>query len=361
MNENNDESNPVSDPDAAAGPATEPVASSEVRPLRRGLFESKAMKAAAAGVAGLALAGGVVASMGASPSASSTAGTAGSTTASSGWVDGTGRHGMRGSSFGEITIASISGSSISLKTADGWTRTVTVTSSTAITKAGSTIAVGDLKAGDTIHFSETKNTDGSYSITAISVEVPTISGSVTAVSGSSITLKDRSGATWTVTTNSSTKVTLGSIGSKAGSTSDIKVGSDIVAAGTQGTGNTLTALSIHAALPSVFGTVTAISGNTITIQARGGTTSTVRVSSSTSYVAPNVTSPTLANVTVGSVIRAEGTQATDGSIDATGVTIGGAGGRGGMMPGHSSTGGTGTMMQNQSFRGMRGGPGGTGG
>ena len=41
---------------------------------------------------------------------------------------------------------------LSLKTADGWTRTITADSSTPITKGGQTIALGDLKVGDQVAF-----------------------------------------------------------------------------------------------------------------------------------------------------------------------------------------------------------------
>jgi hypothetical protein len=53
-----------------------------------------------------------------------------------------------GRGSGAITITSISGSNLSLKTDDGWTRTITATSTTTITKASATIAVSDLAVGD---------------------------------------------------------------------------------------------------------------------------------------------------------------------------------------------------------------------
>ena len=50
--------------------------------------------------------------------------------------------------LGGVTITAIDGSKLSLKTADGWTRTITVTTDTTITKGGQAIKVGDLDVGD---------------------------------------------------------------------------------------------------------------------------------------------------------------------------------------------------------------------
>src|SRR6185369_1574622 len=59
-----------------------------------------------------------------------------------------------GHGMGAITITAISGNSISLATADGWTRTITVDSGTTYAKSGATIALGDLKVGDMVGFRE---------------------------------------------------------------------------------------------------------------------------------------------------------------------------------------------------------------
>jgi len=159
---------------------------------------------------------------------------------------GDGGFGMgRGFAFGDITITAISGSDLTLKTDDGWTRTITATDSTTITRAGKTIAVSDLKVGDQILFAEQKGTDGTYTITAIRVVVPT-----------------------------------------------------------------------------VFGQVSKIDGSTITVQTRGGTTQTIHVGSGTTYTVNGVTNPSLSDIKVGDAIVAQGTQRSDGSLDAESVTAG---------------------------------------
>jgi hypothetical protein len=233
---------------------------------------------------------------------------------------GFGDHGLGfKAGFGQISITAIDGSKISLKTDDGWTRTIVVTSSTAITKGGQTIAVGDLKVGDRIVFRQTRNADGSFSIAAIQVVVPRVAGSVTAVSGGGFTLMARDGTTWTVAVGASTAYT---IGSKAGARSDVKVGVDVVVEGTQGTGNTLTALTVHVQLPRVAGQVTAKTATTLTIKRPDGTTATIHVGSATTYLVRGNANAGLADIAVGDFVAVEGSQRTDGSIDASVVAAG---------------------------------------
>ena len=154
-----------------------------------------------------------------------------------------------------ITITAINGSDLSLTTDDGWTRTITATSTTEITKNGATITVSDLAVGDEIRFGQTKATDGTYSITKIVV-----------------------------------------------------------------------------VMPSVGGEVTAKTADTITVTQRDGTTATIHVDSATTYTVQGVANATLADIAVGMHVRAEGTENSDGSLDASSVQSG-FGGRGGHGPG----------------------------
>ena len=234
---------------------------------------------------------------------------------------GPGKRGLGGfrGGFGQITITAIDGSKISLKTVDGWTRTITVAAGTTITKGGQTIAVGDLKVGDQVALRQMRNADGTFSVTAIAVVVPQVGGSVTAVSGTGFTLKARDGTTWTVNVSGSTTYTLGST---TGARADVKVGVDVVVQGTQASGNTLTALSVHVRVPVVFGQVTAKTADTITIKRPDGTTATIHVGSSTTYRSPKSATAGLADVTVGNFVSVEGTQRADGSIDARVVVTG---------------------------------------
>ena len=114
-----------------------------------------------------------------------------------------------GSPRGPITIRAISGTQISLATEDGWSRTITVTPATVITKGGQPIAVSDLGVGDPIRFSQTRNADGSYTIKAIVVPTPIAGGEVTAVGASDITVKGRGSATKVITVTDATVYQLG--------------------------------------------------------------------------------------------------------------------------------------------------------
>jgi hypothetical protein len=242
--------------------------------------------------------------------------------------DGIGRHGFR-----EITITAISGSNLSLETEDGWTRTITVTDDTTVTKAGQEIGVAELAVGDQVVLRQTRNDDGSYSIDTIAVVVPTVAGTVTAVDADSITIDARGGTDWTITTTSETVYQLGS---ETGSRSDVVVGATIVAAGEQGSEATLTAETVRIQVPRVAGEVTAKSDSTLTIEQRDGTTLTIHVDADTEYAVRGVEDAGLDDVDVGIVVVALGTQNEDGSIDAQQVHAGvgfrfggpGLGGRG---------------------------------
>jgi hypothetical protein len=81
--------------------------------------------------------------------------------------------------------------------------------------------------------------------------------------------------------------------------------------------------------PIALGTVKTVGDASFTICAQDGTTVTVRVDRSTTYVDPDVTSQTIASVTVGDQVAVFGTEAS-GSVTATRVAVGipMAGGRG---------------------------------
>ena len=161
------------------------------------------------------------------------------------------RGGFRLGGFGDITISAIDGSDLSLKTADGWTRTITVGSSTTITRGGQTIAVGDLKVGDQIVFGETKGTNGSFTIDQIRVVLPVVGGQVTAVGSDSITVDQKGGASATIHVSASTTYDVD--GNSSAKLSDVTVGSFVVAEGTQRSDGSLDASAVHAGTRGVRG------------------------------------------------------------------------------------------------------------
>ena len=147
--------------------------------------------------------------------------------------------------FRDITITAIDGSSLALKTEDGWTRTITVTDSTTITKGGATIGLGDLAVGDSIRFRQEKASDGSYTVTGIVVVLPTVVGQITKIDADTITVTQLGGTTATIHVDSTTTYRLAGGSGSAGSLSDLKVGMIIVAEGTQRSDGSLDAASIR--------------------------------------------------------------------------------------------------------------------
>ena len=199
------------------------------------------------------LVGGAVAVMGASPSpsvgadpsaaASSAASPATSPAASAdpgttspkrdrlGWkAFGPGPGGIGRGGFNSITITAIDGTSVSLKTDDGWTRTITLTDTTTITKAGATITAADLSVGDEVRIGQDRADDGTYTVTHLAVVLPTLAGEVSAVDGSTITITQRGGTTATIHVDGDTTFR---VDGAAGALSDVKVGSIVIAEGTQ--------------------------------------------------------------------------------------------------------------------------------
>jgi len=149
-----------------------------------------------------------------------------------------------GAGFGGISITAISGNSISLKTDDGWTRTITVDSGTTYSRAGATIALGDLKVGDEVGFRQTRESNGTWSIDSIVVILPRAGGEVTKVDGSTITVTERDGTTATIAVNGQTRYSIN--GNDSAALSDVKVGMFLVAEGTKNSDGSLTAASVRA-------------------------------------------------------------------------------------------------------------------
>jgi hypothetical protein len=237
-------------------------------------------------------------------------------------LDGTvdldhGRFGGKG--FREITIKAISGSNVTLATDDGWTRTIAVTSSVELTKGGQAIEVSALKVGDQVRFSQTRNEDGTYTVEAIVVVVPSVRGTVSDVSASGFKVTTRDDSVWTIAINGTTTYRYGT---GTGTLADVKNGVVALVQGTTTGDNALTALTVRVAADRAVGTVTAKTANTITIRTRDGSSVTVHVDADTAYRVPGKDTATLADVTVDMGIGVSGRKRADGSIDADAVVAG---------------------------------------
>ena len=285
-------------------------------------------RAALIGGGALALAIGAVAtSMAASPAPSGTPTTNGTVPAPFLAADPSlieegidldhGRFGGKG--FREITISAISGSNVTLKTDDGWTRTIAVTDAVDLTKGGQDIAVSDLKVGDQVRFRQNRNDDGTYTVNALAVVVPSVRGTVSDVSSSGFKVTGRGGAVWTITVNGSTEY---QFGTGSGSLADVTNGTTVVVQGTSTGDNALTALTVRVKPDRAVGTVTSKTADSITITKRDGSTVTVHVDGDTTYRVAGVENAGLGDVAVDMVIGVSGRERADGSIDADAVAAG---------------------------------------
>ncbi len=329
---------------SAAEPALEPAATFTGRTGRT----SDAVRAGIVVGAALVVAIGAAVAMGASPAPSASTGGAhpstlpgtgnrhgsqprpfgfpggGPAAGGRGWAPG--GPGRGGIGFGKISVTAISGSNVSLATADGWTRTIALTGSTTITKGGAAAKLGDLAVGDMVRFAETHNADGSYTITRLDVVQPETAGTVTAVGAGTITIMLHDGTSQTIKTTGSTTYHRGQA---SGTHADVTVGSNVAAIGSKAADGSFTASSVWVAVPRVAGKVTAVGAGTITIMQRDGSTLTIHVGSSTTIQVGGVTGAKLTDVKAGMGIVVEGAKRADGSIDAAAIGAGDLGkGRG---------------------------------
>ena len=153
---------------------------------------------------------------------------------------------------------------------------------------------------------------------------------MTKVDGNNVTVKGRkSDTTQVITLTADTKIT---VGKDAGTKADITVGSKITAAGEED-GTKFTATRVQVQLDHVGGTVTKVSGNTITVQTRGDKTVVIHVTADTKILVRGKDAATVADIAVGDKVIAVGRSRADGSLDAQGL---GAGKFHGAKPGSSA-------------------------
>ena len=232
------------------------------------------------------------------------------------------------------TVKSISGNAITISDPQGFSRTIVVSSATTYTNAGAAgtlanVVVGSkIAAQGTIDANLTSLDASSVAIGAAS-HVQEAKGTVTAVTSSSVTVKSSDN---TLTTYTYTPTTTFVEGSLAISASNVAVGQSV---GVEfNSSAATTALKVEVSLSFEAGTVTAISGNSISIKDFQGAAHTVMVSSATTYnlsggpgkhegdSGKGTTSGSLTDVIVGAKIFASGALASDGTtLDAQRVII----------------------------------------
>jgi hypothetical protein len=219
-------------------------------------------------------------------------------------------------------VSAVVGNLITITGGQGFARTVQVSDTTTYTVDGNPATLADVTVGSNIVAVGTIDADLTM-LDATSVAIKstghaeTIRGLVTGVTSTSFTLNRLNGSTATFSITATTTFTEGSTvltaaALVAGDSADVVVNS---AAPT-------TALSVNILLATLSGPVTAVSGNTITIRGGKGFARTILVSATTIYTKAGAPA-TLADVTVGSRITAQGTVDADlTTLDATTITIG---------------------------------------
>ena len=144
--------------------------------------------------------------------------------------------------------------------------------------------------------------------------VPAVSGTVTAVGSSSVTISQQRGSTRRLTLTGSTTYTLSGA---TVSQSALVVGARIVARGSVDSSGNFTATAVTIQPSVVSGTVASKTSSTIVVTTTAGKTVTVNVSASTKYSVRGVSAATLDSVAVGYSVQAQGTLNADGSLTAT--------------------------------------------
>lgn len=214
---------------------------------------------------------------------------------------------------GRITISAISGSTLSLTGEDGWTGSVTIGADVTLMRAGVAVGVGSLAVGDEVKLKQTRNADGTFTVTGVRVVLPHVGGTITAIGASSLTIELKDGTSKVVALTGDTvyrrlraDITKG----------DLAVGDRIGAEGTVDSGGAFTALVVKVKVPHVKGELTAKTATSLTLTKKDGTTVTVALTSDTAYVIPGDTTPTLAELAVGMRIDAAGTLDASGTLHA---------------------------------------------
>ena len=161
------------------------------------------------------------------------------------------------------TISAINGNTITLKQSSVIAIEATVNDNTAYTEAGKSLKLSDLAVGEKISLRTTASSDGTESIANVQVVLDHAGGTISAIDSGSLTLTRADGSTTKVSLGSS--VSVQDLG-KTSAVSNLKSGQKIEVAGQLGTDGTLAAQVINVQYDHLGGKVTAISGNSITVE-----------------------------------------------------------------------------------------------
>lgn len=140
-----------------------------------------------------------------------------------------------------ITVTAITAPTVSLATDDGWLRDIDTTG-VEITRNGQAITLGDISVGDAIRLAQTRNADGTWTVTRMDVQLAVTEGTVASVDATGFGVTQADGSVVTVGVSDTTRW-VARRGS-AGSLSDLVVGTPVIAKGIRGPDGSINAIAV---------------------------------------------------------------------------------------------------------------------
>lgn len=198
-----------------------------------------------------------------------------------------------GGGTGGYVTAVTPNTSVTVQSWNGTTTTYTLTTSTTYTEGTTSTTASSLVVGDRVEIGVSPSSPTTAS--SVTIELAMLFGTVSSVSGNTITIKDPQGFTRTIVVGTTTTYTQGGAASTLAA---VTVGSKIIAQGTVDTnGTSLDALTVEIGssgqMGFVYGTVTTVTSSMVTIQAKDGTSTTFSYTTSTDVKALGDPSATL--------------------------------------------------------------------
>jgi endonuclease V-like protein UPF0215 family len=238
-------------------------------------------------------------------------------------------------------VASVSGTTITVTGRNGTAKAIQTTSSTTFTLDGGASTLSAIAAGQYLRATGTTDSNGVFTATSVAASTTApqgrgdrqdgtrAGGVVASVSGTTITVTGRNGTTKAIQTTSSTTFTLDGA---ASSLSAIAAGQYFRAQGTTDSNGVFTATNVAASTTApqgrgdrqegtrAGGVVAGVSGTTITVTRRNGTTKAIQTTSSTTFTLDGAAS-SLSAIAAGQYLRATGTTDSNGVFTATSVVV----------------------------------------
>ena len=217
----------------------------------------------------------------------------------------------------EGKVTAINGNTVTLNSGSE-SKTVTVSASTTYTLGGAASTQSALVLGSNIEAQGVRTSDTALNAMSVKIELVRLAthaeGTITALGTNSVTIQDGHESPITYMTTSSTTF---SVGKTAATAAAVAVGEHVDVKLTSTAPQTVASVDVD--LAKVEGKVTAINGNTVTLNS-GSESKTVTVSASTTYTLGGAAS-TQSALVLGSNIEAQGVRTSDTALNAMSVKI----------------------------------------